>query len=490
MFTPRIDFQRLRRSPLLQRLTLVVMLAVALPVNVYRASGQALNSGVLAIESDTAGSLVIDGSVKAQLSPTKVVQITLAAGQHIVELRAADNRSLWKEVVSVPAREQVVRQVMLRGSNQANAPASSPSSFKNPLEAAAYDELCILGRAKEAKAIAGGDFPRCTISESVITTAEAELSECPEGVWKDLNDQLKRAIKNGDADQSKKANDAIIAKGCFEGRFASNLYTLGRHLEALRYANLQVDAAGDHRQPNVFSFPPNSTVSRGNSQSWGIRAGIKHALRDDGGALDDLAQADGWYDLAVSQRHKEAPDLEFGPLDDKHKAFSRIQRAIFLRGLGRLSEARDALYEAANLNVIPERSFAEVVMAWIQADLSRLPPRSTDRSSVTDQIEEVSRTGRYSTLPQAQTLASGASATTPPTLVVENQTGHELTVLLDGPASKSLSVKAGATSAPIELPSGSYRILGRVSSSQVLPFLGSQQYAAGATYKLAFSVGQ
>ena len=67
--------------------------------------------GALAIKSDTAGSVFIDGQQRSDIVVGKIAVFNLMPGQHFVELRDATGSILWKDVLSVPKGEQVVRQI-------------------------------------------------------------------------------------------------------------------------------------------------------------------------------------------------------------------------------------------------------------------------------------------------------------------------------------------------------------------------------------------
>jgi hypothetical protein len=83
----------------------------------------------------------------------------------------------------------------------------------------------------------------------------------------------------------------------------------------------------------------------------------------------------------------------------------------------------------------------------------------TGSGGVAGQIDGVARSGLYTALPQAQMISS-IGTSLHPTLSIENRA--------------------------VELPSGNYRIMGRVAAPCVLPFPGDQDYAIGAAYREIF----
>jgi hypothetical protein len=115
------------------------------------------------------------------------------------------------------------------------------------------------------------------------------------------------------------------------------------------------------------------------------------------------------------------------------------------------------------------------------------PPNPTAAKSISSQIDQVISSGRYTNLPQPKTLGAGRGASGRSTLSIENRTDYELTVLMAGPVEESISVEPGATQTR-DLPAGSYRVLGRVKASNVLPFVGTHSYSAGTSYSSAFYV--
>jgi len=449
-----------------------------------------MNKGVLIVETDTAGSLVIDGSVYSQLIPAKVAQITLAAGQHILELRAVDNRSLWKEVVSVPAKEQVVRQLLLKGGpppGQVPPPQGSPRTDLD----AKFDELCYFGRLKEALAISPGGHHCASNDSDAVARAESEVSRCSAY---SLDNPLGEPGTLAYAKAYTNRVNKVLETKCLN--LGGLLYTLGRHLDALRYVNLE-SFGGDYREAKIL--PLDFSQSSGNSGNWLLRAEIKHALGDETGALDDLAQAEGWYNLSVSERQqafllpspallKLTPELasSFASVDADQRGRLHLSRAIVLRGLGRYCGARTELAAAAGSSW--GNPYDQLLIERVRAELSLLPTACVEEPSISDQIDQVAHSNRFSALPQAQASRSGSSGA-PPTLVIQNHTQFDLSILMDGPTSRSISVPAGDTLPAAEILPGSYRVLGRANAPNVLPFLGTQQYSGGSAYTLSFSVG-
>jgi hypothetical protein len=106
--------------------------------------------------------------------------------------------------------------------------------------------------------------------------------------------------------------------------------------------------------------------------------------------------------------------------------------------------------------------------------------------SIANQIDDIVKSGRFAKLPPAQSIAVGGGSQKPG-LLIKNQTEYELTVLMAGPVERSFSIPQGG-SQTVVLPAGTYRVVGQVRASDVLPFYGTQVYASGSSYEEAFYV--
>jgi hypothetical protein len=107
------------------------------------------------------------------------------------------------------------------------------------------------------------------------------------------------------------------------------------------------------------------------------------------------------------------------------------------------------------------------------------------QGDISSEIDNVVSSGRYSSLPPVQSIGSAGYGQ--PNLSIQNQTTYQLTVLIAGPVERSVMVSPGA-SVDVALAPGSYKILGRVNASDVLPFYGTQDYATGGTYRESFYI--
>jgi hypothetical protein len=117
---------------------------------------------------------------------------------------------------------------------------------------------------------------------------------------------------------------------------------------------------------------------------------------------------------------------------------------------------------------------------------ANVPANSTRTSAdVESEIAKVLSQGQYSALPTRQVSQSGGSGL--PTLVITNATQYNLRILASGPTPGDYTILPGATQNILVSP-GSYKIAGTVSASDVLPFYGTENYAAGTRYIYSFYI--
>src|SRR6266849_4484962 len=79
--------------------------------NSSQARDDQMKSGVLAIASDEAGTLIIDGAEGPAITPSQVVTVKLVAGEHFIELRSAKGEKAWEKIIVVPAAAQVAERI-------------------------------------------------------------------------------------------------------------------------------------------------------------------------------------------------------------------------------------------------------------------------------------------------------------------------------------------------------------------------------------------
>jgi hypothetical protein len=113
---------------------------------------------------------------------------------------------------------------------------------------------------------------------------------------------------------------------------------------------------------------------------------------------------------------------------------------------------------------------------WVDSDPSPnyQPPAAS--SSGGSEIDEIVKSGRYTPMPTAQRVGSSGSGLA--SIKVTNNTAYTLSLVYEGISSQTLTIPARNT-ATIQLPAGSFRVLGRVSAPGVLPFIGSEILGPG-----------
>jgi hypothetical protein len=111
------------------------------------------------------------------------------------------------------------------------------------------------------------------------------------------------------------------------------------------------------------------------------------------------------------------------------------------------------------------------------------PP--TASSPGRSEIDGIIKSGRYTQMPAAQRVGSSGSG--PASIKVTNDTAYSLTVVYEGISSRTLIIPAHDTTT-IQLPAGSFRVLGRVSAPGVLPFIGSENLGPGDNLESNFFI--
>ena len=112
--------------------------------------------------------------------------------------------------------------------------------------------------------------------------------------------------------------------------------------------------------------------------------------------------------------------------------------------------------------------------------------KTQGHNSPRSEIDEVIHSGKYSQLPPA-VMVSPATGSGPSHQSLVNQTIYDITVTYDGPTERSVTIPAH-DSLEVEIAPGQYRVLCRASNPLVVPFVGDDEYAAGAGYKSAYSI--
>jgi hypothetical protein len=107
--------------------------------------------------------------------------------------------------------------------------------------------------------------------------------------------------------------------------------------------------------------------------------------------------------------------------------------------------------------------------------------------SVHDVVEKI-RAADHAAMPPAQRVTVNALVAPGRTMMtVKNSTAYELSVFFDGPISTKLTIMPGA-SQDVDLAPGTFRVAGRVTAVDVLPFYGEETYSNSARYSVTFYV--
>jgi len=126
-------------------------------------------------------------------------------------------------------------------------------------------------------------------------------------------------------------------------------------------------------------------------------------------------------------------------------------------------------------------------MTSTQSPAVQSPPKNRIPPPPRSEIDDVIQSGKYSQMPRAE-VVSPSTGSGPSHLSVVNQTVYTLTVTFYGSTERSVKITAGQ-SLELDLAPGTYRVLGRTDIPTVLPFVGNDNYAAGAKYESTFYVG-
>lgn len=468
-------------------------------------SGQ-MDIGVLAVVADRRGTLFVDGEVKTTMIPGKVVTLKLTAGQHFVDLRDTKGAKVWEKVVSVPIGAQVVEKIDLgtevhrqavegKGQN-AGAEITAAGSAKTPSmpKLKRRDELILLDRIPFPPLPCADDETKC---EGVWDTDAAEVSKyC--GEFGDPSTRTGSAGVCAHVLYDRGENEKALAKANFE---LDELEGLCRG-----FMELEMDSASNEVAANALRAASNCVEELAPSMPdlYMLRARIRYAMSDRSGALTDLGTAMKSIARVRKSREESArsPNKEVALFASAALALPRLEemkahkyRAVILVGMERYGEALSDYNELKTIRASSaqvaedpyEKKLREVIHAHLASGqvATAQTPISSGESSISSQIDEIVRSGHYATLPPAEAVPSGVSQQT--SLSIKNQTAYELTVLMAGPVERSLLIPPGGSQA-VELPPGTYRVVGQVKASNVLPFFGTQAYATGSSYQEAFYI--
>jgi len=115
------------------------------------------------------------------------------------------------------------------------------------------------------------------------------------------------------------------------------------------------------------------------------------------------------------------------------------------------------------------------------------PPNAHPTASIpgTDEIDQIIKSGRYTQMPMSQRVGSSGSGLA--SIKVTNDTAYTLSLVYAGTSSQTLTIPARNT-ATIQLPAGSWRVLGHVAAQGVLPFIGNETLGPGDSLVSTFFI--
>ena len=111
--------------------------------------------------------------------------------------------------------------------------------------------------------------------------------------------------------------------------------------------------------------------------------------------------------------------------------------------------------------------------------------KQTVQAAATSEIDTVLKSGSYTPLPPVQRI--GSSGFGPVSIKIKNDTEYILTLVYEGQSGTTVTIPAHQTST-VSVPAGSYRVMGRVSAPNVLPFIGDQTVGPGDILETSFYI--
>jgi hypothetical protein len=104
---------------------------------------------------------------------------------------------------------------------------------------------------------------------------------------------------------------------------------------------------------------------------------------------------------------------------------------------------------------------------------------------VAAEISQVAQGGRYTPLPVSAHCIPHPGPDTSRT--IENGTSYQLRLIFGGPVEREATIAPGQKQS-IDLPAGRYKVVGRVTAPNVLPFYGEETYKSGEECAVQFYV--
>jgi tetratricopeptide (TPR) repeat protein len=456
-----------------------------------------MSTGVLAVISNHDGVLYVDGERQADISPGKVVSLSVIAGQHFVDLRDSQGTKLWDKMVTVPAGAQAAEKIEVNSVSPANKTRAGLSSC--PQDSLDFSELSALERTAETLPLA----PTQAVADAV----------------------KKHLIAN-----EKLLAIAISTAGQWPLSDAA-FYGAGRYDEALRAASEKIEAL-KNSIPSVAGGTVNAEdkvkLFESLSIAYELRGRIKYALGNVAGAFSDL---DGSLDYASQGMDASRSAVLLGappkyliersfpqgraPTNEAELLQSRLRNSLNLAHLTRarillhqrrfqdaISDANEVLGFRGEVNAESQVSQAGMIINAVSGFRaegceevapahSSLPEARPIREvsatgGIASEIGQVVGSGHYSPLPASGPCAPFSGSGTLRT--IENATSYQLRVVFSGPVDREVTI-ASRGKQTLNLPGGNYQVVGRVDVPIVLPFYGLETYKSGEECGVTFFIG-
>jgi hypothetical protein len=337
----------------------------------------------------------------------------------------------------------------------------------------AYDRGCVLaalGRYQEALPLleksAGqmsSPVPTCKTAadlRNLLKEAQDKLQACPEEI-------------RGTAGKLPSGRRREICVGTYG-------YGLGDYSGASAAQTAAINDS-ESQQQNAEAAGVGDAATMLRRSTYQQRALSLFALGNSLGALRDLQTS-----MELWKRHPDILEYE-----------NYFYRAVVFSDMGNTQSAMDdckivltfriAGFFAQNYctNLIAAGQAGATGTAGVTVPSRNNGTNTPSTNNIDAEIAKVLSQGQYSALPARQISQSGTPGIT--TLAVTNGTQYSLRILASGPTPGDYTIMPGATQ-DIAVAPGSYKIVGTVPASNVLPFYGTESYASGTRYVYRFYI--
>jgi len=478
---------------------LVLAIGFAASINAQTPSTATTKSspkGTLILKVGAAGTVSVDGRVSSTVQAGQVITLSLQPGQHLILQKLGKGKTIERMVTIEPDRSVV--ESLEDSSNlpikfESEAPRSPVSSPSSSLQ------LDLLSRHETEK-----------LRVHARITALDTLNLCTE-----LLEEIKRFNAAGvDPETFQKFAPKRIEHYKTELKAEGSnfdpqiLLCLGQPERALLRANEEVsftrnlmteeeESKGkcDHCngiRPTEYSVLAHALIVR--AVALFVTGEQEQAIREVPEAQRVISQ---WRSIAQFKTNTVAADQA---LDD---SFGRLAAMKALAGDWKgcaqaLRETSGDYAESPNRDYYKNPNLDEGAKlgfglfrdcTWLAEDFATISGQSATAagtsSSIRSQIDDVVRSGKYSALPRPQVSSTTGGGS--PSLTIKNSTRYNLTVLCGGPEERSTRIAAGQT-AQVPLAAGSYQMVGRVDSPNVLPLYSHYDFNNGTIYNFDFFI--